>query len=211
MYVWNDIALIEDDAYFTRWVKEHGRLDHHQGFLKVLKPYLHGTVLDIGANIGTHTIYYAKYASRVIAFEPNPVAFECLQYNMRNSPNVEVHNLAVSNHCARVDIIPQGNNYGAVYTLPGSDISTTTIDLLNLPNCDFMKVDVEGDELSVLLGARETIQKHRPVMCIECNEHTLQRRGMDGNHLIKHIHSLGYTTSVRQPEDISCDLICLPK
>lgn len=210
MHIWNDIALIEDDAYFTKWVKETGRLDHHQGFLKVLKPYLKGTVLDIGANIGTHTIYYANHASRVLAFEPNPVAFECLQYNMRHCLNTTLYPNAVSNHTAKVDIVPQGDNYGAVYTLPGSQIPTITIDSLDLDACNFMKVDVEGDELAVLLGAEQTIRKYKPVMCIECNEHTLARKGMDGNHLIIHIQSLGYKTSVRKPEDISCDLICLP-
>jgi len=210
MYLWNDIALIEDDAYFTKWVKETGRLDHHQGFLRALKPYLKGTVLDVGANIGTHTIYYASHANTVLGFEPNPVAFECLKYNLRNHPNAILLPYAVSNHAAKVDIVPQGDNYGAVYTLPGSQISTLTIDSLNLIECNFMKIDVEGDELAVLLGAEKTILQHKPVMCIECNEHTLVRKGMNGNHLIKHIQSLGYTTSVRKPEDISCDLICLP-
>lgn len=210
MYIWNDIALIEDDAYFTKWVKETGRLDHHQGFLKALKPYLKGTVLDIGANIGTHTIYYANHASRVLAFEPNPIAFECLRYNLRQHLNTTLYRKAVSNHEAMVDIVPQGDNYGAVYTLPGSQIPTITIDSMDLTECNFMKIDVEGDELAVLLGAEQTIRKYKPVMCIECNEHTLIRKGMDGNHLIKHIQSLGYTTSVRKPEDISCDLICQP-
>lgn len=210
MYIWNNIALIEDDAYFTEWVKQTGKLDHHDGFLKVLKPYLIGTVLDIGANIGTHTIYYAKHATKVLAFEPNAVAYECLQYNLQNSPNTTLYNVAVSNHCAYIDIVSQGDNYGAAYTLPGSSVPTITVDSLDLDSCNFIKIDVEGDELAVLIGAKETILKYKPVMCIECNEHTLQRKGMDGNHLIKHIQALGYKTSVRKPEDISCDLICIP-
>ena len=209
MYIWKDIALIEDDAYFTKWVKETGRLDHHQGFLTALKPYITGTVLDIGANIGTHTFYYTKYASRVLAFEPNPIAYECLEYNMRLT-NAKLHNVAVSDHFGHIDIIPQGDNYGAVYTVPGTKIPTITIDSLALEQCNFMKIDVEGDELAVLLGAKETILKHKPVMCVEVNEHTLVRRGIDGNYLISFIEKLGYTTAVRKPEDISCDLICLP-
>jgi FkbM family methyltransferase len=210
MILWNNIALIEDDAYFTKWVKETGRLDHHQGFLKALAPYVKGTVLDIGANIGTHTIFYARNATKVIAFEPNQVAYECLEYKMKAFPNVTLFKAAVSNHEAMVDIIPQGDNYGAVYTVPGTTVPTITIDSLQLDSCNYMKIDVEGDELAVLLGGKDTIAKFKPVMCIECNEHTLQRKGMDGNHLISYIHSLGYTTTVRKPEDISCDLICLP-
>ena len=211
MYLWNNIALIEDDSHFTKWVQEKGRLDHHQGFLKTLKPYLHGTVLDIGANIGTHTIYYANHASRVFAFEPNPIAFECLQYNLRQYLNTTLYPNAVSNHIAKIDIVSCGANYGAAYTLPGNTIPTITIDSLELSECNFIKIDVEGDELAVLLGAEQTVRKYKPVMCIECNEHTLIRKGMNGSHLIKHIQSLGYKTSPHNPNDISTDLICLPK
>lgn len=210
MEIWNNIAIIPDDAYFTKWVKEVGRLDHHTGFLRILKQYLKGTVLDIGANIGTHTVFYAEHADKVLAFEPNQPAFECLQYNTKNLDNVECKQVAVSNHYGHIDIIAQGDNYGAAYTVPGTTIPTITIDSLELGACDFIKLDVEGDELAALLGAKETIARFKPVMCIECNEHTLIRRGIDGNFLIQYIQKLGYTTSTRKPEDISCDLICVP-
>lgn len=209
MYLWNDIALIEDDAYFTKWVKETGRLDHHQGFLNVLKPYLHGTVLDIGANIGTHTIYYTKHADKVLAFEPNPIAYECLEHNLCNT-SAKLQNVAVSDHFGFIDIMPQGDNYGAVYTVPGTRIPTITIDSLQLDQCNFMKIDVEGDELAVIMGAKETILRHKPVMCVEVNEHTLVRRGINGNYLISVIQKLGYNTTIHKPQDISTDLICTP-
>lgn len=205
--VWNNIALIKDDAYFTKWVKEVGKLDHHDGFLNVLRKYLTGTVLDIGANIGTHTAFYVKYASLVIAFEPNPIAFECLHFNV---PKAISYNYAVSDHIGHINILPQGDNYGAAYTVPGTEVPTVTIDSLNLSACNFIKIDVEGDEVAVLRGAEQTIRKYKPVMCIECNEHTLIRKGLCGNDLVKAIEALGYSTSVRKPEDISCDLICLP-
>jgi hypothetical protein len=73
-----------------------------------------------------------------------------------------------------------------------------------------MKIDVEGDELAVIMGAKETILRHKPVMCVEVNEHTLVRRGIDGNYLIMAIQRLGYNTTLRKPEDISTDLICTP-
>lgn len=207
---WKDIALIADDAYFTKWVKETGRLDHHQGFLRTLQPYIKGTVLDVGANIGTHTIFYAKHATRILAFEPNKIAFQCLEHNLRNYPNCELFNNAVANHTGKIDIMPQGDNYGAVYTIPGTSIDCLTIDSLNLDACDYIKLDVEGDELAALIGAEETIRKYRPVMCIECNEHTLIRKGLTGDYLVKYINDIGYSTSIRKPQDISTDLICVP-
>lgn len=207
---WNGIALIEDDSHFTKWVKETGRLDHHQSFLRSLKPYIKGTVLDIGANIGTHTAFYARYANIVFAFEPNPMAFECLKYNTIKYLNCFVYPSAVANYNGHVDMVSCGTNYGAAYTIPGSEVPCITIDSLHLDSCNYMKIDVEGDELAVLLGAKETIAKYKPVMCIECNEHTLVRKGMSGQTLIDHIHKLGYTTTPHDPRNICSDLICLP-
>jgi FkbM family methyltransferase len=208
MYLWKNIALIEDDSHFTKWVKQTGRLDHHTGFLKMLKPYVKGTVLDIGANIGTHTIFYSRLAERVLAFEPNQVAFECLEYNLKDK--AELYNVAVSNHIGYIDIVPQGANYGAAYTIPGLTVPTITIDSLNLESCNFIKIDVEGDEVAVLLGARETIQKHRPVMCIESNPGTLQRKGLSVENLVKTILSLGYTTKEPVPTNVGAEVLCIP-
>lgn len=207
--LWNNIALIKNDAYFTRWVKECGKLDHHDGFINFLAPYLRGTMLDIGANIGTHSYAYAQKGI-VHCFEPNPLAFECLKHNVGKLPRVHLHNVAVSDHFSFIDMVDQGDNYGAMYTTPGTQIPCITIDSLALPACDFIKIDVEGDEIGVLMGAFDTILKYKPVMCIECNKHTLEIKGYKPEDLEKAIAKLGYTHQVRQPEDISCDLLCLP-
>lgn len=208
--LWRDIAMIRDDAYYTRWIKETGKLDHHDGFLDYLQPYLRGTMLDIGANIGTHCFRYAQYG-HVLCFEPNPIAFECLSHNMKGIQRVKLFNVAVSDHEGMIDMVPQGDNYGAAYTQPGTSIPTMTIDSLELNACDFIKIDVEGDEIAVLNGALKTIIKYRPVMCIECNKCTLERKGLLAEQLEHLIETLGYTHQVRQPEDISCDLLCLPR
>jgi FkbM family methyltransferase len=208
MYLWNNIALLEDDGWFTPWVKEAKRLDHHQGFLEAIRPYLKGTVLDIGANIGTHTIYYARYAHTVLAFEPNPATFECLHHNLQGK--AILYNVAVGEKPGFIDMVDTENNYGAMYTEPGTSIAVITIDELKLQQCDFIKMDVEGDEIAALKGAAKTILEHRPVMCIECNITTLARKGYTASDLTDLISSMGYTHQVRQPEDISCDLICLP-
>jgi FkbM family methyltransferase len=209
--IWNDIALIKDDAYFTKWVKETGKLAHHDGFLNYLRPYLGGVMLDIGANIGTHSIYYAQFGV-VHCFEPNPIAFECLEHNLRNHvPERNLHPTAVGAHPGTISMSPPGGgNYGAVFTEPGTDIPVITIDSLNLSQVNYMKIDVEGDELLVLEGAKETIQTHRPVICIESNPHTLSRKNLTPKDLVQAIHSLGYTCKQRVPEDISCDLLCEP-
>ena len=206
MYLWKGIALIEDDTHFTKWVKQVGRLDHHQGYLKTLKPYIHGMVLDIGANIGTHTHYYLNYATTVLAFEPNPLAFECLAHNC---PKATLVNAAVGAGPGHIDMLPTGKNYGAWMTQPGNTIPVISIDSLELPACNFIKMDVEGDELSALRGAEKTITKYKPVMAIECNSHTLQAKGWTPADLCEYIQSLGYNHNPYTNECV--DLLCVPK
>lgn len=207
--IWEGIALIRDDAYFTKWIKQAGRLDHHLGFLEFLKPYLHGTMLDVGGNIGTHSIYYSKFG-HVHSFEPNPIAFECLVHNMRGT-NSSLYNVAVGAESGHISMTPpEEGNYGAVYTQPHGDIPVITIDSMHLDACDFIKLDCEGDEVAALQGATETIKNFKPIMCIESNPTTLARKGLTANDLIAAIHLLGYTTKQRVPLDISVDLLCLP-
>lgn len=206
--IWNNIALIKDDTHFTKWVKETGRLDHHTGFLNFLQPYLSGTVLDIGANIGTHTIFYTKHAPHVHAFEPNPLAFECLFHNLHDL--AECYHVAVGDKEGWVGMSPPDKNYGAMYTVPGHEVRMITVDSLELTQCNFMKIDVEGDELAVLRGANETIHRFRPFMCIEVNPSTLTRKHIKVRHLVKHIKDLNYSTHQRVPQDETSDILCLP-
>jgi len=207
--IWNDIALIRDDKYFTKWVKESGKLDHHDGFLHYLRPYLGGTIIDIGSNIGTHAIYYAQFG-HVHCFEPNPIAFECLKYNMRKV-DATLYNMAVGECNGYVNMSsPEDGNYGAVYTEKGDMIPVVTIDELCLDECDFIKIDNEGDEIEALRGAKDTIRKFKPVMCIESNPTTLARKNLTPNDLLITLHAMGYITKQRVPADISCDLLCEP-
>lgn len=207
--IWEGIALLKHDKYFTRWIKQEGRLDHHLGFLEFLKPYLHGVILDVGGNIGTHSIYYSKFG-HVHSFEPNPIAFECLVHNMQGT-NSTLYNVAVGAENGFVSMSEvEDGNYGAVYTQPHGEIPVITIDSMQLDACDFIKIDCEGDEVAVLQGAAETIKTFKPIMCIESNPSTLVRKGLSANDLIAAIHLLGYTTKQRVPMDISCDLLCFP-
>lgn len=203
---WNNIALIDDDAYFTKWVKQTGRLDHHTGFIDFLRPYLGGVMVDIGANIGTHTIAYLQYGT-VYAFEPNRIAFECLKHNC---PQAKLFNMALGSYTGWIDMVPEGDNYGAAHTTPGKSIPCRMLDSFELLFCNYIKIDVEGDEIAVLEGAKRTIARCRPVMCIESNPHTLERKGLTVKDLENKILSLNYTITERVPQDISADLLCLP-
>ncbi|MDY6983916.1 MAG: FkbM family methyltransferase, partial [Pseudomonadota bacterium] len=84
--------------------------------LKLLEQLPQATVLDIGANIGNHTLAFATRAHAVHAFEPIPYLYEVLSGNVaRNGlAHVHTHNLALSDHegTATINMVNAGN-YGA--------------------------------------------------------------------------------------------------
>ena len=138
-------------------------------------------VLDIGANIGTHTIPFARKvgdAGRVYAFEPQRLIFQTLCANVALNAlrNVLTYHAGVSNvpgtmHLPVIDP-RQPYNFGGVALqehLKGEQLAVITIDELKVPTCQLIKIDVEGAEVSVLEGARKTIEQHRPVLFVENN------------------------------------------
>lgn len=205
---WNNIALIADDTHFTKWVKQTGRLDHHQGFLRALEPYLGGVMLDIGANIGTHSIFYAQ-RGLVHCFEPNPIAYKCLLHNLRNS-SAFLYNAAVGSEEGSADLVVGDKNYGAAFTTQGTSVPVITVDGLGLASCNYIKIDVEGDELAVLQGAEKTIEQFRPVLCVEVNRHTLLRKGLEPRDVYNHLEDRGYRCVGKDDHEEQVDVICLP-
>ena len=205
-------ALPEKDWHHTKWVNDCGRLDHDQWLLPQLLPYLKGVALDIGAHIGTHTIYYAERCKAVVCFEPNPKAFECLKHNVKKFHNIALHNIALGGVKGFVDIEECVGNLGASTTKTGTTIPLERLDSISITECSFLKMDAEGDEISILSGGKETILYFRPVMLIESNKVALERKGRTQQQLSRAIKSLGYHVSMIDKQDPEhCDLLCIPQ
>lgn len=142
---------------------------------KLTKPG--ATFIDIGANIGNHALYFAKFlkATRVIPIEPNPVAYRLLIANMalnRVTDRVDLTRLGVglSNRSIGGYAVEQRErNIGGTRMIEGAgDIQVLCGDTLfagEVP--DVIKIDVEGMELDVLEGLETTIATHRPHLLVE--------------------------------------------
>ena len=129
-------------------------------------------VLDIGANIGTHTIPISKHVDRVMAFEPDPDNFDLLVKNlaMTMCKNVTTAPVAIADTTTQVGTL---FDYGKTTLTGAGNIPCTSIDeIQDLPKVDFVKIDVEGMELQVLQGMRNTIAKDKPQMLIEMQDAT---------------------------------------
>lgn len=132
--------------------------------------------VDAGANIGNHTVYFAKLcrAAHVHAFEPMPHMRAILERNADlNGPDqVTVHPYALGAQEGTAEIaIFNAANHGSTTLEPTKDDTGTLpirpLDAFNLQDVAFIKIDVEGMQDAVLEGARETIARCKPQMVIE--------------------------------------------
>jgi FkbM family methyltransferase len=212
------VALIDGDTHIGPWVIQSGRLDHDQNTLPHLTKYIPagGTVIDVGAYIGDHTVFYARCVGdtgKVYAFEPNPRAYECLAHNCRDMRVVGI-NAAASDTAERIDMA-QDINAGASHAIPGEAIACITIDSLNLAACHFIKMDCEGMEPKAIKGAAKTISTHRPAMLIEVNHTALQRQGYTSDSIFDLLDAMGYAyTNLHEREGMTgeqFDILCKPK
>ncbi|NDB83967.1 MAG: FkbM family methyltransferase [Alphaproteobacteria bacterium] len=139
--------------------------------------------IDCGANIGAHTILYKHINPqiRVYAFEPQSVIYNILKMNVGSLKDVNCYNCAIGNKFGNVFVDPASyssvSNFGSVQLSSSGKEERVMIslDMLELDGCDFLKIDVEGFEIAVVLGAIRTIMKYRPVIFYENNHNTFSK------------------------------------
>lgn len=134
-----------------------------------------GVVLDVGANIGTHSVNFSRVAEVVHAFEPQPVTYRnlCANLLLNVCSNVIPYQLALGEengiaHMTAYDPTREGSPMGCFLSGDGpQSIRIQTIDSLALSPVHFIKIDVEGHELCVLKGAIETLKRERLIVYVE--------------------------------------------
>ncbi len=174
--------------------------------LNLIDKYLSdgAVILDIGANVGSHTVYWAleRKAKKIYSFEPLEQTFEVLTKNieLNNLQDVvTISNKGLSNeNCkAKVRIFWERNVGGTSFMKDqNGEYDFVTLDSLNIPEkIDLIKIDVEGHEIEVLEGARETFYRNKPVVVIE----TFDKKEQVSDFFF----SLGYelVDTIREGED----------
>lgn len=193
------MMFLAQDAYVGRSLDLYGEFSEAEVdlFRQIVRPGQ--WVIDVGANVGAHTLFFARQvgpSGRVYAFEPQRVVFQMLCANLASNGvlNAWCFPQAVGK-AAGIAIVPSldyasANNFGGVSLEPrdaaGEPVAVVTIDSLQLPRCDFIKVDVEGMEAEVLRGAAETIVRFQPVLYVEND------RAERSDELVRVIDGLGY-------------------
>lgn len=210
--------IVAGDTHLGLWAKEHGSIITDPYLFKFLKPFLDEAqiVWDIGANIGNHSRQYLDWGKTVIAIEPNPIVFKCLQHNC---PEAACLNIAASDTNGKLKF-EQLDNVGASRIGNNGDIlvSAKSLDKVkNLPAPDFVKIDVEGWEVKALLGMIKTLKKYKPIIYIEVNSEALINNGYKEDDILHILQdTLNYSNLIKYPEtanfgDPQYDILALPK
>jgi len=125
-------------------------------------------VVQAGGNVGVWAGHLANEFETVWTFEPEKENYACLERNLQGVDNIHHINAALGHKAGVAGMHRVPNNAGAHWLIKGEeDIPVITIDNLKLPACDLMILDTEGNEPDILVGARETLGAHKPVLMIE--------------------------------------------
>jgi FkbM family methyltransferase len=172
LFVANDLDVIQSRH-------RRGAIYEPEELAIIARHFFGGCFLDVGSNVGNHALYAAKVlgASRVIAFEPQPVAARILEINValnNLADRITVHRLGLSNRAGTAALRPLNNNLGATRLVADDDAGRSGgvplaigDDLLDADQVDFIKIDTEGFEIPVLDGLRQTIVRCKPALFVE--------------------------------------------
>jgi FkbM family methyltransferase len=173
-----------------------------------------GIVIDVGANIGLHSVHFSRAAQSgiVIAVEPSRSTFATLLRNTAKLPNVIPLNVALSDgNGTRTFYVAEDDAYSGLKDTERKAILRTEHvacfrgdhilePLIQDAKVDLVKIDVEGFETQVLLGLTEIISKHKPV--IFCEIFAGKHSNTDPEATVRLCIDLGYTPCVLQEENL---------
>ncbi len=164
--------------------------------------------IDIGAHTGRHSLPMSLAvgaAGRVAAFEPNPPIAARLRARLEllSIGNVAVHEAALSDEAGTAEFVvavespeESGLRQRVLYTAPTRTERVTVrlaqLDSLRLSNPRFIKLDTEGAEYKVLLGARETIAQALPVVAFEFGANSYAAYDVDPDDVFEYFATLDY-------------------
>lgn len=190
----------KNDQYVGRSIEIYGEFSQLEVELFEQICKVGDTIIEVGANIGTHTQYFSNKVGKtgkVLAFEPQRIVFQtlCANIALNSQTNVFTYQMALGDKESTLMIPPidytQSGNFGGISIegiLKGEPVVQKKLDsfITQLEKCKLLKIDVEGMEEKVLRGATKLIKKFKPILYIEND------RQEKSQSLIEYIESLGY-------------------
>lgn len=185
----NDTKYLIPESIYSWILIDLGNIPEYEIIQRTLEIVLlrngdqksNGTFIDCGAHCGFWTLTLAKSFSKVYSFEPCKETFNalCGGIAINDYNNIERYNVAVGNlnqiGQKQLNIVSSGDGGGnSLYNYLNTPIKNTESIWCNIldnykyeGNVSLIKIDVEGNELETLQGAKNLIEKYKPVLIIE--------------------------------------------
>jgi FkbM family methyltransferase len=212
-----DFIIFPNDA-IANHIKSGRLWEPH--FREILKLINKGDcVIDGGANFGYNSVMIGKrlHGSGVLyAFEPQRIIYQQLNANLilNNIFNAYTINLALSN-VNNEEVIMDYVDYNANWVNigdtsighGGESVNTITLDYMNFPRVDFIKLDVQGYEPFVLMGCSDIIKNFMPYIFIEIETHQLAKFQKTPTDIFDILKKYDYNI-FKIDNEYPCDHIC---
>jgi len=190
------IYLPDTDTHFIQYAE----IDAYQAkTYKLSLCYVenYSRALDVGAHVGFFSRRMLLNFDHVESFEPNKDNLECLKLN---APRANTHNVAIGDIEGDGSLdTPLLSNSGAWEVTRGDgDTEIKTIDSYCYDDVGLIKVDAQGMDYDVLIGAKDTIEQCKPVIIIE-----IMMNGKKDKKILKLLRSLGYKYIEKQKDVVA--------
>lgn len=222
------VWLPKDEEHLVEWMTRSKRRQEVDGLLTyqyhklqacldVMPIYPDGvrgrTCLDVGAHVGLWSMHLVRHFLITYAFEPFEEHRRLWHANVKprvpDGHEAYVDPFAVSDRPGTLNWVPGVVSSGDAHIVEGSipdnaiEVQATSIDAEGYLEVDFIKIDVEGWELNVVRGARETILRDRPVICVEQKDREAIHHGRPAKEALRYLENLG----MRVHRELSGDFI----
>jgi len=173
---------IESDDNYLEHIRGEFEPEMVVLFKSLIRP--NDTVLDIGANIGCTSILFGNLAEKVYSFEPSPTTYSYLEKNVERAQleRVTPVNVGLGKESGMFELTfsqsdrsggfvsnltsaSDGHQVEQIKIIKGDDFMAES----SVPKVDFIKIDVEGFEKSVIEGLSATIARDQPIVVLELN------------------------------------------
>jgi FkbM family methyltransferase len=175
-------------------------------------------VIDVGANAGHYSTRFLRLGANVVAFEPGTV-FRQLYARHGGNSRIECYSVALNKDGGWITLsefagdgwsTASKNAEGIAKVILIHQVVSLPLDHYGfIPN--FIKIDTEGMDLDVLIGAEQTLKNWHPIVLAECNIPRLKDFGYTKDDMINFMVGLGYRYEVKENLDWCQDILFIPK
>lgn len=204
----NGITFKVDLYDYMGWLiyfglKDEGRLKLYE----LIKDKKDAVILDVGTNIGETLLNFARLApnGNVHGFEPDPLNHSrcCENLELNSFTNIQLNKVGLGSEKGEyfIKVNTPSNRGGNKISATFIENNTQVVNIITLDQyaeskqlskIDLIKIDVEGYELNVLKGGKQTLSAFKPVLFIELDDNNLKEQGHSAKELIRFVKQFNY-------------------